>query len=195
MGWTVIKNRGVHPVMRIYIIYGLYLSRCEKFNEIQIDAEGHIHTDGNGDGLLPESNREQKNSNLIRLWCCSLLSLLGLFIGGKMTVNCSIQIAQSFGLSETLIGLTVVALATTMPELITSIMAVLKKNRILWWEIVSVAIFSIFFSYWVCLRLSLRFPLIAAFGLMLSQCCHLPSLYLSCRCLRKKYNDLQEFSC
>lgn len=79
--------------MRIYIIYGLYLSRCEKFNEIQIDAEGHIHTDGNGDGLLPESNREQKNSNLIRLWCCSLLSLLGLFIGGKMTVNSSIQIA------------------------------------------------------------------------------------------------------
>ncbi len=51
-----------------------------------------------------------------------------MLIGGKLTVSSSTQIAQSIGLSETLIGLTVVAFATTLPEMITSIMAAIKKE-------------------------------------------------------------------
>ncbi len=112
-----------------FVLFMLYISRdARKSIKIQIDAEGDIDTDSDGNGLSPQMDNEQKNTGLIKLWCCSLLSLLGLFIGGKLTVDSSTQIAQSFGLSETLVGLTVVALATTMPELITGIVAARKEE-------------------------------------------------------------------
>jgi len=94
---------------------------------IRIDIQGDIDTDGDGNGL-PREGAARKEAGLVWLWIFCILSLAGLFIGGKLTVDSSTQIAQSLGLSETLIGLTVVALATTMPELITSIMAARKKE-------------------------------------------------------------------
>lgn len=51
-----------------------------------------------------------------------------LFLGGKWVVDGATKIALQFGLSETMIGLTVVALGTSLPELVTSISAALKKN-------------------------------------------------------------------
>ncbi|MDF2566926.1 MAG: sodium:proton exchanger [Oscillospiraceae bacterium] len=112
-----------------FIGFMLYIWRDAKHSmTIQIDAEGDIDIDGDGNGLPQETETLTKNKGQSKLWWFSILSLLGLFIGGKLTVDSSTQIAQSLGLSETLIGLTVVALATTMPELITSIMAALKKE-------------------------------------------------------------------
>jgi len=96
--------------------------------KIQIDAQGDIDTDADGNSLPPEFAEAEDKKTTLKLYVLSLLSLGGLFIGGRMTVSASTQIAQSLGLSETLIGLTVVALATTMPELITSIMAAVKKE-------------------------------------------------------------------
>jgi len=54
--------------------------------------------------------------------------ILGLFIGGKLVVTKAVNIAHFFKISEKLIGLTVVALGTSLPELVTSIMAVIKKK-------------------------------------------------------------------
>ncbi len=70
-----------------------------------------------------------KISQISKLWLSCILALSGLFLGGKITVESSTKIAESFGLSETLIGITVVAIATTMPELITSIIAARKKEH------------------------------------------------------------------
>lgn len=53
---------------------------------------------------------------------------IGLFLGGKWVVDGAVHIAQLYGMSETFIGLTVVALGTSLPELVTSVMAALKKN-------------------------------------------------------------------
>jgi len=114
----------------LFALFMVYISvDAKKSMKIQIDADGDIDTDGDGNSPPLQTDSEQKSSGPIKLWCYSLLSLAGLFIGGKLTVDSSTRIAQSFGLSETLIGLTVVALATTMPELITSIMAARKKEH------------------------------------------------------------------
>ncbi len=51
-----------------------------------------------------------------------------LSLGGKWVVDGAVHLAGLLGLSETLIGLTVVALGTSLPELVTSIAAALKKN-------------------------------------------------------------------
>ncbi|QCR20957.1 calcium/sodium antiporter [Pontibacter sp. SGAir0037] len=52
----------------------------------------------------------------------------GLFLGGQWVVDSAVEIAQSYGLSESFIGLTVVAIGTSLPELVTSAMAALRKN-------------------------------------------------------------------
>lgn len=57
-----------------------------------------------------------------------VLGIVGLWIGGELVSNNAQIIAKAWGMSEAMIGLTVVAMATSLPELITSIVAAVKKN-------------------------------------------------------------------
>lgn len=52
----------------------------------------------------------------------------GLFIGGKLVVDGAVSIAQSLGMSEFLISATIIAFGTSLPELVTTVSAALKKN-------------------------------------------------------------------
>ncbi|KGP74446.1 calcium/sodium antiporter [Pontibacillus yanchengensis] len=72
--------------------------------------------------------------------------LVGIIFGGELVVKNATNIASSFGMSDTLIGLTVVAIGTSLPELITSITAALKKeSEIALGNIVGSNIFNILF--------------------------------------------------
>jgi len=57
-----------------------------------------------------------------------LSGLAGLIIGGQLVVSSSVNIANSLGVSEKIIGLTIVAAGTSLPELVTSVVAAAKKN-------------------------------------------------------------------
>jgi len=57
-----------------------------------------------------------------------LLGLVGLTLGGRWIVNGAIVIASYFDISEALIGLTMVAIGTSLPELATSVVAAKKGN-------------------------------------------------------------------
>lgn len=57
-----------------------------------------------------------------------LVGLLGLVVGGEMIVKSAVHIATVAGVSQSIIGLTIVALGTSLPELATSLMAAAKKN-------------------------------------------------------------------
>jgi len=71
--------------------------------------------------------------------------LAGLVYGGHLVVNNAIEIAESFGISQKIIGLTVVAAGTSLPELATSVVAALKKNAdIAVGNIIGSNIFNIF---------------------------------------------------
>lgn len=65
-------------------------------------------------------------------WAVSILYVVGglaaLVYGGQLFVDNSTKIAQSLGVSDTLIGLTLVAWGTSLPELATSVVAAIKKN-------------------------------------------------------------------
>jgi cation:H+ antiporter len=54
--------------------------------------------------------------------------IFGLFIGGQWVVDGALFIAKTVGISESVVGLSIVALGTSLPELVTSIMASFKKN-------------------------------------------------------------------
>ncbi len=57
-----------------------------------------------------------------------VVGVVGLYAGGELVSNNAQILARNWGMSESTIGLTVVATATSLPELITSIVAALKKN-------------------------------------------------------------------
>lgn len=75
-----------------------------------------------------------------------LVGLLGLYFGGKYFVQGAISVATQLGMSERLIGLTIVAIGTSLPELATSVVAAYKKNAdIAVGNVVGSNIFNIFF--------------------------------------------------
>jgi cation:H+ antiporter len=66
-----------------------------------------------------------------RLLVPLLIALAGLALvvfGGRLLVNGAVALASTYGLSETVIGLTIVAVGTSMPELVTSVMAAVRRQ-------------------------------------------------------------------
>ncbi len=68
-----------------------------------------------------------------------------MFFGGRFVVVNAVEIAQMLGVSEKIIGLTILATGTSLPELATSVMAAIKKNNdIAGGNIIGSNIFNIF---------------------------------------------------
>ncbi|RMG65873.1 MAG: sodium:calcium antiporter [Bacteroidetes bacterium] len=75
-----------------------------------------------------------------------LLGLLGLVLGGKWVVEYAVALAQNLGVSEKIIGLTLVAAGTSLPELATSVVAAFKKrNDIAVGNVIGSNLFNTFF--------------------------------------------------
>lgn len=62
------------------------------------------------------------------VWLYILLGLIGLILGGKMVVDYGVILARDMGISEKIIGLTILAGGTSLPELVTAIVAALKRK-------------------------------------------------------------------
>jgi len=69
-----------------------------------------------------------KHKSNYKIWRLVILGIAGLVIGGKLVVDNSIDIATELGVSQKIIGLTIIAAGTSLPELVTSIVAAFKKN-------------------------------------------------------------------
>ncbi len=63
-----------------------------------------------------------------KIFALIVLGFAGLIIGGKLVVDNAITIAADLGVSQKIIGLTIIAAGTSLPELVTSVVAALKKN-------------------------------------------------------------------
>ncbi len=93
-----------------------------------------------------EAHVPAKQSGWFRSSLYIFLGLAGLTIGGKWIVDGAIALATKFGLSESLVGLTIVAVGTSLPELATSAVAAYKRNAdIAVGNVVGSNIFNIFF--------------------------------------------------
>lgn len=77
------------------------------------------------------SHIEYSKRELLKASLITIIGITGIILGGHLVVNNAIIIARSLGVSETLISVTIVALGTSLPEMVTSLMAV-KKNK---WDI------------------------------------------------------------
>jgi cation:H+ antiporter len=101
---------------------------------------------GIGSAPQTESNEDYKPMSARRALALIIGGLIGLVVGGEVIVKSATSIAQSLGVSDAIIGLTVVALGTSLPELATSCMAAFKKNcDIALGNVIGSNIFNIFF--------------------------------------------------
>jgi cation:H+ antiporter len=81
----------------------------------------------------------------LRMYVLIVIGLAGLVIGGRLVVDHAVKIASLLGLSEKIIGFTIVAVGTSLPELATSVVAAIRKNtNIAVGNIIGSNIFNIF---------------------------------------------------
>lgn len=92
-----------------------------------------------------ESIPDQKHFTNLKIWSLIIIGMAGLVIGGRLVVTNAVEMATAMGISEKIVGLTIVALGTSLPELATSVVAALKKNNdIAVGNIIGSNIFNIF---------------------------------------------------
>lgn len=93
-----------------------------------------------------EEEKEENKTPIIKSIIFAILGLAAIIFGGDLVVDNASKIAIRLHMSESLVGLTIVAVGTSLPELVTSIVASIKKeNDIALGNVVGSNIFNIIF--------------------------------------------------
>jgi cation:H+ antiporter len=103
------------------IVYTVWLIRTSRAETKEIDAEHKEAIDILEEGVV--------KFPLITQILFVLGGFVFLVVGSQLLVNSATQIAESFGISELVIGLTIIAIGTSLPELATSVMASIRGER------------------------------------------------------------------
>jgi cation:H+ antiporter len=113
----------------LLVLFGLFILYVYK--QLKVDPE-----------VIVEPHKQYTT---LKIWAMILAGLAGLIIGGRLVVDSAIQMATAWGISEKIIGLTIIAAGTSLPELATSVVAAVKKNNdIAIGNIIGSNIFNIF---------------------------------------------------
>ena len=81
--------------------------------------------------MRDKADYEEESDKSISLWLSLVLVIVGLFAviyGSSLFISGATDIAKNFGLSETVIGITIIAIGTSLPELVTGVIAAIKKQ-------------------------------------------------------------------
>lgn len=72
--------------------------------------------------------KEEKNNSIVKNIILIIFGIIGLRVGGSLTVNNAVKLANYFNISEKIISLTIIAIGISLPELVTSVIAAIKGN-------------------------------------------------------------------
>ena len=86
------------------------------------------HAKDHPEEVQNEEEQATKVLTIRRAIALILVGFIGLIVGGELIVKSAVNIAERCGVSEAIIGLTIVALGTSLPELATSLIAAAKHN-------------------------------------------------------------------
>ncbi len=132
---TRLEGAGLWVVFLLYLFYLLKMAKK--------GAEGNS---GDDEGDTSGKGMDKKEKSMAMLLLFTVVGLVLIVIGSSVTVDAATAIAGIIGLSERFIGLTIVALGTSLPELFTSVSAARKGNAdIAIGNIVGSNIFNILF--------------------------------------------------
>lgn len=103
-------------MLSLFVAFNIYLFRNS--------GEGGLAENSEGE----EEIEQVKNYSWLVAITLFLGGIVGLYFGSELLVNNAIKISRDFGVSERIIGVTIIAIGTSLPELITSIMAALARK-------------------------------------------------------------------
>jgi cation:H+ antiporter len=127
--WVMLLDGNVTRLDGVLLALGLIIFLATAF------LTGKVEPDEANEGDIPQW----------KAWAMTLGGLVVLVIGARLLVDSSTEIARAFGISEAVIGLTIVAVGTSLPELATSVIAAIRKQtEIAVGNIVGSNIFNIF---------------------------------------------------
>jgi cation:H+ antiporter len=113
-----------------FILYDNFLSRVDGFILLFIFALFLYLTFKTAkDDLLEESQTEEITESKSKIWLTLIISLIVLLASSKAVVFGATNIAQNLGVSDLIIGLTIVSLGTSLPELSLAIASTIKKQH------------------------------------------------------------------
>ena len=126
IGWNISNIEGIILliILILYIIYLIFTARKS------------------ADANVVEKPKLSLPKSIIFI----IVGLIGIVLGGDLVVNSASDIAIALGMSETLVGLTIVAIGTSLPELVTSLTALKKgENQLVIGNVIGSNIFNILF--------------------------------------------------
>ncbi len=124
LGWNISRLEGIILIILIiaYVSYLVYNARKSKESQAV----------------------EKPKMSLLKSIIYIVCGVAGIIIGADLVVDSASYIAMAFGMSETLVGLTIVAIGTSLPELITSLTALKKdENQLIIGNVIGSNIFNI----------------------------------------------------
>lgn len=142
--WDFLASIGVALVLFLMIIRDQFVSRPEAILLLVIFVCFMAMTVR--DALINRVSAQEEFKALPPVRCAIYIvgGIAAIVWGGDLVVDCASEIALSFGLSQTLVGLTVVALGTSLPELVTSVVASRKgENGLALGNVIGSNIFNI----------------------------------------------------
>jgi cation:H+ antiporter len=142
--WDFIASVLAGAILFFMIFRDLFLSRAEAFILLGLFVTFMVLTVR--DALINRVQAEEETEIMPLPRCVVYIvgGLVAIVCGGDLVVDSASEIALAFGLSQTLVGLTVVALGTSLPELVTSIVASRKgENGLALGNVIGSNIFNI----------------------------------------------------
>ncbi len=117
-----------------YIVYLVISSRK------QVGLSGVHHDD-----ITEEVDEADKDMPILKVCIFLLIGLLGLALGARLTINAGVNIARALDVSEALIGLTLLAVGTSLPEIGASVAAAMRKHTdVVFGNVVGSNLFNLF---------------------------------------------------
>lgn len=142
--WDYAASVGVAAALFFMIVGDHFVSRTEAIILLVLFAVFVTMTVR--DALTNRIEEEEEYKSITPLRCAIYIvgGLTAIVCGGDLVVECAKEIALALGMSQTLVGLTVVALGTSLPELVTSVVASRKgENGLALGNVIGSNIFNI----------------------------------------------------
>lgn len=142
--WDYAASVGVAAALFFMIVGDHFVSRTEAIILLVLFAVFVAMTVR--DALTNRIEEEEEYKSITPLRCAIYIvgGLTAIVCGGDLVVECAKKIALALGMSQTLVGLTVVALGTSLPELVTSVVASRKgENGLALGNVIGSNIFNI----------------------------------------------------
>ena len=137
---------GITILFAVFIFIGWNISNIEGIILLIILATYIFYLIRNARKSKDANEVEEAKMSLPKSIIFILIGIAGIVLGGDLVVDSASAIAIAFGMSETLVGLTIVAVGTSLPELVTSLTALKKgENQLVIGNVIGSNIFNILF--------------------------------------------------